>query len=836
MKKKSASKSAFFNLRVLIGLCVALAGISLALLGLDAFAASSAPIKIRNHIITASNDPLVPVGFDCSKIEELGIHKQENFRAGAIMIACGADSTPGSSSVSGFFQRIGQAVKKLLTPLYGLGDVNLINHPETSPNITQSETFTTVNPENPNHIVVAYNDSRGRNASPINISGASVSTDGGATFDRLTLPSGQSPFSNTVGDPVILYHQPTHTWLTVWLDGACGGQGLGGYKSTTPWDPASWTHFPCVHSNSQDDRNSGWADNNPSSPNFGKLFISYNDFNVGGGALFVRRSTDGGNTWAGAQVTTSFIRDVQITGDKVTGTLYVAGMDEMGGGLTNRANKIYRSTDGGVTWTNTYTGPTFPGPGRSASGFFATMYASPAYWRHMGWGEPAAYNNVVSLVYSSRNTGTGDPGDVFYIRSTDSGVTFSAPFQLNANTETTKAQWMPNLSVSEAGTLFATWYDETPRTSASCQPSSPTNLCYQMHSRKSPDNGVTWLADETTSDVASPLPLQGDPGIQPTYVGDYDYGSAVLTKHVTSWADGRNPINGASQQDAYTDRDPVGPTPTASPSPTSTATASPTPTATATATPCFVTYTTATTTGTITAGGTDIGNHCDDCTTDIVLPFPVSVYGNPPVTSVAVGSDGDIHFPGPYNKLFWWMGCVPVDPGTGQDPFLNTFFPNYADLVTDESVGPCTGCGIFTQTVGSAPNRQFLIRWKTNYFNSPPGPAQAEFEVVLTEGSNTLSVIYGTTGDNGLTAVSGIQQDLNVFTSFSCNEAVLNPGVRVDYIPNTCGSPTPTPTATATATATATPTATATSTPTATAAPPRATPTPRPRPTPAPRP
>ena len=65
-------------------------------------------------------------------------------------------------------------------------------------------------------------------------------------------------------------------------------------------------------------------------------------------------------------------------------------------------------------------------------------------------------------------------------------------------------------------------------------------------------------------------------------------------------------------------------------------------------------------------------------------------------------------------------------------------------------MGPCPGCGIFTQTLGTAPNRQFIIRWKTNYFNSPPGPAQAEFEVLLTEGSNTLSVIYGVTGDNGL--------------------------------------------------------------------------------------
>jgi len=113
MKKKSASKSAFFNLRVLIGLGIGLAGISLALLGLDAFPAYRAPVQIRDHIIIASNDPLVPVGFDCSKIEELGINKQENFRAGAIMIACAADGASGPGSLNGFFQRIGQAFKKI---------------------------------------------------------------------------------------------------------------------------------------------------------------------------------------------------------------------------------------------------------------------------------------------------------------------------------------------------------------------------------------------------------------------------------------------------------------------------------------------------------------------------------------------------------------------------------------------------------------------------------------------------------------------------------------------------------------------------------------------------
>jgi len=41
-------------------------------------------------------------------------------------------------------------------------------------------------------------------------------------------------------------------------------------------------------------------------------------------------------------------------------------------------------------------------------------------------------------------------------------------------------------------------------------------------------------------------------------VGDYDYGSAILTKHATSWVDGRNPSTAQSQQDAYTDRELVG--------------------------------------------------------------------------------------------------------------------------------------------------------------------------------------------------------------------------------------------------------------------------------------
>jgi len=569
MKKKSTSQSAFFNLRVLVGLFIALAGVSLALLatakppGRGAPAGRNAPAGPFKYRVTtkSSINPLVPPMFDCSKIRQLGINKMENFRAGAIMIHCGqakgGDPETGLANSSAF----SKLVQNLMAPLvYGSTDVDLVTGTESFPNITQSETFSSANPDDPNEVVVAYNDSRGINANPLVISSVSVSSDGGTTFTRVTNASGQSPFPNTFGDPVVLYNKPTQTWFTVWLDGNAGCT-LGGFKSTDPSDPNSWTHF-CVHPSGGDDRESGWADNNPSSPFFGNMYISWNDFNVGAGALVVSRSTDNGSTWSSAITvanTGTFIRNTQITGDMSgNGTLYIAGMDEGGGGFPHDdTNLIYKSTDGGATWSNTYTGTPFPGPGVTSAGYFACMFndiAIGAYWRHEGWGEPAAFNNIVHLVYAQHGTGS-DAGDVYYIRSTDGGVTFGTPLKLNTDS-TTRPQWQPNLSVSPTGTLLATWYDA--RESTDCVVGDENTPCYRMWSRKSNDNGQSWLPDDMLSDVVSPLPAQPDPGIVSVYVGDYDYGSAIATKHLTSWADGRVTISSQSQQDAFTDRDLVG--------------------------------------------------------------------------------------------------------------------------------------------------------------------------------------------------------------------------------------------------------------------------------------
>jgi hypothetical protein len=102
MKKRSTSQSAF-TLRLLIASVFCATGVVITLLGFGEF---SVQAQQRPRVIMQSTDPLVPVGFDCSRVRELGIDKQENLRAGAIMIACGEAQGGTPSASSALFEAI----------------------------------------------------------------------------------------------------------------------------------------------------------------------------------------------------------------------------------------------------------------------------------------------------------------------------------------------------------------------------------------------------------------------------------------------------------------------------------------------------------------------------------------------------------------------------------------------------------------------------------------------------------------------------------------------------------------------------------------------------------
>src|SRR5213075_2579605 len=101
MKKKSASRSAFFNLRVLIGVFVVLTGVFLALVGLGTFSASAfSPAKAQQKKTKILNIQGLPPGFDCATIHEKGINKMEGLKWGLVMLNCGEGrgGTPSAKS------------------------------------------------------------------------------------------------------------------------------------------------------------------------------------------------------------------------------------------------------------------------------------------------------------------------------------------------------------------------------------------------------------------------------------------------------------------------------------------------------------------------------------------------------------------------------------------------------------------------------------------------------------------------------------------------------------------------------------------------------------------
>jgi hypothetical protein len=296
------------------------------------------------------------------------------------------------------------------------------------------------------------------------------------------------------------------------------------------------------------------------------MYISFNDFNNNGSLDVVY--SDNGTTWTGPVILnngSTFIRDVQITGsprgaarfEGKNSTVFVAGMDEGGGGLNTRQNLIYKSLDGGATWTTITMGARFSPPGdRTCTEYNSYFAVVNPIWRHMGWGEPAVGpQGVVHYAYAGKGTGN-DTGDIFYTRSINNGKTWSKPKKLNTDPDGSfKEQWMPSLSATSDGEITASWYDRRKATSA-CNSVTDPGCRYERVGRQSKTNGASFLAEVTISSAIIPEPAQSDGGIVPCYAGDYDYNTALNKSDgggngvaYVTWTDGRRVVSGTNVQD-----------------------------------------------------------------------------------------------------------------------------------------------------------------------------------------------------------------------------------------------------------------------------------------------
>jgi hypothetical protein len=632
-------------------------------------------------------------------------------------------------------------------------------------------------------------------------------TDGGLTWASLASPPNPHGYGDVVNG--WLADNPDHA-LEIALNPSGDGADMTCAQSTdfgVTWASATCTNLDTTYF---DDREYIWVDNFASSPFHGRVYVTEALFDPAGSGSFntvtIRRSSDNGATWnPSASSPIALVPNNEfalgqnhneypslgISPNGTIGYVWHRGMCCGGPSPINSPNKVMftRSTDGGVSFPYSTTIVTVPlnesVPFNSTSPFGQRWSDTPNIAA-----DPTTNGTFYAVWTAYRTPSTPASAAVYLSSSTDNGATWSAPVIPYNNPNASIFQGFGWVKVTADHTVHVTYFGGT-----------TSNTVAAQFYVQSTDGGVTWSA-----------PFQLSSGTITTFASTTDY----IADDVTVAGGTGAIISGIEENNGHharmgTFNAVVGtPTPTVTGTPptnTPTLTRTNTPTATPTVCGASAPYAYATATGTIVAGTTDTGNHCDDCLTSITLPFSYSLYDQT-FTSAQVSSNGQLDF------------------GTGDSAFSNTclpdtvatyaIFPHWDDLNTSTGLSGCTnypsGCGVFTSVSGTAPNRILNIDWHAVYYSN--NAQLAHFEVRLYEGQKHFDLIYGQVDQTGTSATVGVERnngDSN-YTQFECNTGGLTNGLMLTFTQPPCSTSTPAPTNTSTPTHTPVPTNTQTAT------------------------
>jgi uncharacterized repeat protein (TIGR01451 family) len=187
----------------------------------------------------------------------------------------------------------------------------------------------------------------------------------------------------------------------------------------------------------------------------------------------------------------------------------------------------------------------------------------------------------------------------------------------------------------------------------------------------------------------------------------------------------------------------------------------------------------------ITSTGTMILNNSDDIYLDnLPVGFFFNFYGTD-YSQVSITNNGIVLASGGTSQY--------INQPIGSSTPHNFIAPFWDDLVTwNGSTGGPVG-SIYYETMGNAPNREFVVEWKDNqhYSSSSSG---VTFEAILYEGSNNIKfqyknvdfgIVSGSTGsdlppyDKGGSATAGIEGPDGRGLQYSYNEQVLLPNLAI---------------------------------------------------------
>jgi len=340
-------------------------------------------------------------------------------------------------------------------------------------------------------------------------------------------------------------------------------------------------------------------------------YQSFDQSNCAGG-LF-NRSTDAGVTWE---------TPIDIPNEPTFGTLDVDSNGNLyvgGEGSIFYCARSSNAQNGGQTPAFDQVTPVDMGGDLSGGGINPAGLTGQCFLAidHSG----TATNNYIYMLASVLPSGQSTT-EVMFVRSTDGGLTFSAPLRVNDDTShQSKWHWFGTFAVAPNGRLDAVWYDTR---------NAANNRDSQLFYSFSTDAGVTWSSNVAVSNSFDPsqgYPNQSKIGDYITIVSDETGGNVAYSATFNF-----NPNNGQHEEDVYYVRVFPGgqgatptPTPTASPTatPTPTPSVTPTPTATTTPTPTPTSTPSSTPTGTPTATPTATQSPTPSVT-PTVTPTPTS--------------------------------------------------------------------------------------------------------------------------------------------------------------------------------------------------------------------
>ena len=268
-------------------------------------------------------------------------------------------------------------------------------------------------------------------------------------------------------------------------------------------------------------------------PGHGFQYQSDDGINCSGGGVQFQRSVDGGVTWQSP---------ISIPNSPVYGTLDVDTNGNLFIGGEGFSQFFCERSSNAQIATQT---PTFDrSTAVNMGGFIGSGGINPAgltgqVFLAVDRSGGATNNNIymlASVVPNGRST-----TDVMFVRSTDGGLTFSAPKKVNDDpVNPSKWHWFGTFSVAPNGRLDAVWYDSR---------NAANNTDSQLFYSWSTDAGVTWAPNVAVSNSFNPsegYPNQSKIGDYITMVSD-NTGADVAYSATFNF----NPGRGQHEEDVY---------------------------------------------------------------------------------------------------------------------------------------------------------------------------------------------------------------------------------------------------------------------------------------------